>query len=71
MNCVDLALLRQNATRVRNEMLAQKGKKRSFRGENQRFAQREGGDLEIFLQRRLQKMSMLIERHIAQHCCQE
>lgn len=70
MQCVDLAMLQQNASRVRQEMLTQKAKLRNFSGHNTRFAARPGGDMQIFLQRKLQKMSALIEHHIAQHQCQ-
>ena len=71
MQCVELAILRQNATRVRNEMLTQKSKKRSFSGHNNRHGGRPGGDMEVFLQRKLQKMSATIEAHLAQHQCQD
>jgi hypothetical protein len=71
MDCVELAMLRQNATRVRNEMLVQKNKKRGFLHRNNRHADRPGGDLEVFLQRKLQKVSTSIEHHIALHRCQD
>lgn len=71
MPCDALAQLRKTATKVREDLLAQKAKMRKFAGNADRLDARRGGDMEEYLTRRLQRVSDEIDRHIKTHLCQD
>jgi|1185.fasta_scaffold1163944_2 hypothetical protein len=71
MPCDALVQLRKNATRVREDLQAQKAKMRKFAGKGDRLDARPGGDMEEYLARKLQRVSDEIERHIKTHQCQD
>jgi hypothetical protein len=71
MTCEALMQLRKSATRVREDLLAQKAKMRQFAGNTDRSGARPGGDMEEYLTRKLQRVADEIDRHIKTHQCQD
>ena len=71
MTCEALMQLRKNATRVREDLLAQKSKMRQFAANTDRSDARPGGDMEEYLTRKLQRVADEIDRHIQSHRCQD
>jgi hypothetical protein len=71
MPCEALTQLRKDATRVRDDLLAQKTRMQQHSGNADRAFGRPGGDMEDYLTRKLQRVSDEIERHIKSHQCQD
>ncbi len=71
MACHELAQLRKQATQVKNQMNEQRKKARA-KATHSRDGRPSGKSEYIpFLQRKLSRLAERIERHIAQHRCQE
>jgi hypothetical protein len=71
MACHELVQLRKQATQVKNQMDEQRKKARSM-ASHMRHGRPSGKSEYIpFLQRKLSRLGDRIDRHIAQHGCQE
>ncbi len=71
MACHELVQLRKQATKVKSQMDEQRRKARS-KASHQRHGRPSGKSEYIpFLQRKLSRLAERIERHIAEHHCQE
>ena len=72
MACEEVDRLRQRMADLRQQLADQKRKARSFVSDRRpgRFSSGHS-DFEPLLQRRMQVLAQQIERHIAQHHCQE
>lgn len=72
MACEEVTRLRQRMADLKQKLAEQKRKARNFAGDNRpgRFTTGHS-DYEPLLQRRMQEIAQEIERHIAQHRCQE
>lgn len=71
MACHELLHLRKQATQVKNRIVEQRKKARS-KAAHARYGRPSGKSEYVpFLQRKLNRLSERIERHIAQHHCQE
>lgn len=72
MACEEVVRLRQRMADLKQQLAEQKRKARSFAGDDRpgRFTTGRS-DYEPLLQRRMQGIAQEIERHIAQHRCQE
>jgi hypothetical protein len=71
MACHELLHLRKQATQVKNQMDEQRKKARG-KATHMRHGRPSGkSEFVPFLQRKLTRLAERIERHIAQHHCQE
>jgi hypothetical protein len=71
MACHELVHLRKQATKVKNQMDEQRKKARS-KAEHTRHGRPSGKSEYLpYLQRKLSRLGDRIDRHIAQHGCQE
>ena len=71
MACHELVQLRKQATRVKNQMDEQRKKARSKAGHTRPGRPSGKSEYVPYLQRKLSRLGDRIDRHIAQHGCQE
>ncbi len=70
MACQELDNLRKTASATRLQIREQQLKTRRAPLDERRSLKRGNGDMIVFLQRKLLRESLSIERHIADHGCQ-
>ncbi len=70
MPCDQLSDLRAEATALRLRSQEQMARTRAARNNDRRTTVRSTSDLALFLQRKLMRKAMKIERHISEHSCQ-
>jgi hypothetical protein len=71
MACHELVQLRKQATKVKNQMDEQRKKARKMAGHTRHGRPVGKSEYVPYLQRKLSRLGDRIDRHIAQHGCQE